>query len=269
MLLKKRGAVDEVIGIGRKVENLQTAVQLGAIDRFVSDPKKAIEEADLVILATPVDSYETQLKIWGRWLRPGTIVSDVGSVKGKLVETLEQLMPDGVYFIGAHPIAGKEKTGAIAGSMDLFQGAKCIVTPTEKSHQPAVDRIKEMWEMAGSNVLLMNPFVHDQILGAVSHLPHIAAFSLMTALDEIGGTLGPDLDLFTYSGSGLRDTTRIAASSPEMWRDICLFNQHNLIAMIETYERHLAHFKRLIQERNSAGLEQEMKQAKQLRSRLN
>ncbi len=268
MLLKKSGMAEEVIGIGRTVQNLETAVRVGAIDRFVSDSLAGVEQADLVILATPVDSYISQLKVWGDRLRPGTIVSDVGSVKGALVERLEQFMPDGIYFIGAHPIAGKEKTGAIAGSLDLFQGAKCIVTPTKRSHPPALERIKEVWEMTGAEVLVMDPYVHDQVLGAVSHLPHIVAYALMTALGEIGAKIGSSPDVFDYAGGGLRDTTRIAASSPEMWRDICMLNKTNLVELIEVYEHHLAQFKRLIQGQETEGLKKEIELAKQLRHRL-
>lgn len=268
MVLKRQALAGSIVGIGRRVENLKTAVELGALDRFVIDAKEGIRDSDLVILATPVDTYERQLKDWAAALRPGTIVSDVGSVKGPLVGRVEDLMPEGVHFVGAHPIAGKEKTGVAAGSPDLFRGARCIVTPTQRSSSPAVRAVRELWETAGSTVISMDPFVHDRVMGAVSHLPHVAAFSLIAALGEIQEQMVPDVDLMTYGGGGLRDTTRVAASSSEMWRDICLWNRDNLIKMVEAYERHLAHFKRLIETSDGPGLEKAMGRAKEIREKV-
>ena len=268
MVLKRQALAGSIVGIGRRVENLKTAVELGALDRFVVDAKECIRDSDLVILATPVDTYERQLKDWATVLRPGTIVSDVGSVKGALVGRVEDLMPGGVHFVGAHPIAGKEKTGVAAGSPELFRGARCIVTPTQRSNSPAVQAIRELWETAGATVISMDPFVHDRVMGAVSHLPHVAAFSLITALGEIQEQMVSDVDLMSYGGGGLRDTTRIAASSSEMWRDICLWNRDNLITMVEAYERHLAHFKRLIETSDGPGLEKAMGRAKEIREKV-
>ncbi len=268
LVLKRQAMADTVVGIGRRIENLTTAVALGAIDRFVLDAEEGIRDSDLVILATPVDSYERHLKAWSASLTPGTIVSDVGSVKGALVEQVERLVPEHVHFVGAHPIAGKEKTGVAASSLDLFRGARCIVTPTRRTQPDALQAIRGMWEAAGATVLSMDPFVHDQVLGAVSHLPHVAAFSLMTALGEIQEGTVPAPNLLRYGGAGLRDTTRIAASSPEMWRDICLWNRDNLVTMIEVYERHLARFKRLLNAGDGASLEQTVERAKHLREQV-
>jgi prephenate dehydrogenase len=145
-------------------ENLKTAVELGAIDRYVADPKEGVRGADLVILATPVDTYDRHLKDWASCLSPGAIVSDVGSVKGLLVEQSEASMPAGVHFVGAHPIAGKEKTGVAAGPDQLFQGARCIVTPTPKTSVQALERVRALWQETGSIVLTMDPHLHDQIL---------------------------------------------------------------------------------------------------------
>ncbi|HKW85649.1 MAG TPA: prephenate dehydrogenase/arogenate dehydrogenase family protein [Nitrospiraceae bacterium] len=271
MVLKRQGLADSVVGIGRRVENLQMAVELGAIDRYVSDAKEGIHGADLVVLATPVDTYERHLKDWATCLEPGAIVSDVGSVKGALVEQAEDLLPERTYFVGAHPIAGREKTGVAAGSADLFRGARCILTPTRNTDRQALQVIRELWEAAGSTVVSMDPFLHDQVLGAVSHLPHVVAFSLMNALIEIQERTVPaaNQDLLAHAGSGLRDTTRIAASSPEMWRDICLWNRENLISVITIYERHLATLKQLIQAGDGPGIEKELERAKQVRERLN
>ena len=269
MILRRKKVADEVIGIGRRVENLKAAVELGAIDRYVSDPKEGVNAADFVVLATPVDTYEQHLRDWAQSLSPGTIVSDVGSVKGLLVERAEALMPSGVHFVGAHPIAGKEKTGVAAGSDTLFQGARCILTPTASTDRSALAAVRALWETAGSIVLDMDPYLHDKILGAVSHLPHIAAFALMNTLAEARDHGIPELDLAGHSGGGLRDTTRIAASSPEMWRDIFLWNRDNLVSFIEAYERRLGELKRLIRAGDGAGIEKKLECAKRERERLN
>ena len=268
MILRRQNMAATVVGIGRRIENLKTAVEMGAIDRYVSDPREGVAAADFVLLATPVDTYERHLTDWASCLKPGTIVSDVGSVKGELVMRTESLMPPGVQFVGAHPIAGKEKTGVAAGSETLFAGARCILTPTAQTDPVALEKVRALWEAAGSIVLDMDPLLHDKILGAVSHLPHVAAFALMTALADVRDHGVPELDLAGHSGGGLRDTTRIAASSPEMWRDIFLWNRENLLQLIETYQRHLGEFKRLIAAGDAAGIEKQLEIAKHEREQL-
>lgn len=269
MILRRKGLADHVVGVGRSLDNLKTAVTVGAIDRYVADPTDGVQGSDLVILATPVDTYERHLKNWAHRLRPGTIVSDVGSVKGTLVERSEAAVPAGVHFVGAHPIAGKEKTGVAAGSDQLFKGARCILTPTKKTDPRALEQIKQMWEATESILLTMDPHLHDQILGAVSHLPHVAAFALMNALAELRDHQIPALDLAGHSGGGLRDTTRIAASSPEMWRDIFLWNRDNVVSFIERYERALEELKQLIKAGDAAGIERALERAKAEREKLN
>lgn len=267
MILKRKRLASEIVGVGRRVENLKTAVELGAIDRYVADSKEGVRGADLVVLATPVDTYDCHLKEWATCLKPGAIVTDVGSVKGELVEQSERMMPADVHFVGAHPIAGKEKTGVAAGSDQLFAGARCILTPTKHTNQRALELVRAMWQETGSIVLTMDPHLHDKILGAVSHLPHAAAFALMNALIDIRAQV-PTLDLAGHSGGGLRDTTRIAASSPEMWRDILLWNRNNVVAFIEAYERSLGELKRLIKSGDAAGIEKTLERAKQAREQI-
>jgi prephenate dehydrogenase len=267
MILKRKGLASQIVGVGRRVENLKTAVEMGAIDRYVADPKEGVQGADLVVLATPVDTYERHLKEWAACLKPGAIVTDVGSVKGELVIRSERMLPAAAHFVGAHPIAGKEKTGVAAGSDQLFAGARCILTPTNQTNRQALEQVRQMWQETGSVVLTMDPHLHDQILGAVSHLPHVAAFALMNALIDIRAQV-PGLDLADHSGGGLRDTTRIAASSPEMWRDIFLWNRDNLVAFIESYERSLGELKRLIRDGDAAGIEKALEQAKQEREKF-
>jgi prephenate dehydrogenase len=269
MIIRRQGLADQVIGVGRRIDNLKSAVALGAIDRYVADPHEAVREAELVVLATPVDTYERHLREWAHYLTPGSIVSDVGSVKGTLVERSEAAMPAGVHFVGAHPIAGKEKTGVAAGSDRLFKGARCILTPTKRTDSTALARVTQLWEEAGSIVLTMDPHVHDQILGAVSHLPHAAAFALINTLADLRDQQVPSLDLAGHSGGGLRDTTRIAASSPEMWRDIFLWNRENVVSYIDRYMKALEELKQLLKAGDAAGIEKSLGRAKGEREKLN
>lgn len=269
LLMRRKGLADHVVGIGRRVENLERAVELGAIDRHVLDAKDGVRGSDLVILATPVDTYGAHLEEWAHCLVPGAIVSDVGSVKGSLVEQSESAMPPGAHFVGAHPIAGKEKTGVAAASAQLFTGARCILTPTGKTDARALEQIRQLWQETGALVLTMDPHLHDQILGAVSHLPHAAAFALMNALADLRDRQLPSLDLARHSGGGLRDTTRIAASSPEMWRDIFLWNRDNIVSFIDGYTRALEELKELIKAGDARGIEQSLERAKGEREKLN
>ncbi len=271
MILKRQGLAGRVVGVGRSLGNLELAVERGAIDTFERDPKAAMPGTELVILATPVESYAGHLKEWGHLLEPGTIVSDVGSVKGPLVGQVESLVPAGVHFVGAHPIAGKESSGVGEGSVDLFTNALCLVTPTENTDPQALRTVQHVWELMGCLVRSIDPFVHDWLLGAVSHLPHVAAFALMNALTDLEQQTGGNNDrcsLLDYAGGGLRDTTRIAASSPEMWRDIFLWNADNLLAMTEALETQLQRFKALLQAKDGPGLEREIAKAREARQRL-
>ena len=268
LILKRHGLADQVVGLGRTIENLELAVTLGAIDRYEQHPEHAIPGSDLVILATPVESYAAHLNQWGKLLDQGTIVSDVGSVKGPLVEQSESRMPSGVDFVGAHPIAGKETSGVGAACVDLYQNAVCLLTPTAKTNSEALTKVQQLWEAAGSTVHCIDPFLHDWILGAVSHLPHVAAFALMNALTDLQKQTKGDADLLSFSGGGLRDTTRIAASSPEMWRDIFLWNRENMLLMIESLERQLQRFKTYIKENDGMGIEHDIAQAREARHRL-
>ncbi len=265
MILKRRGLADRVVGVGRSPDNLKVAAQRGAIDAFEQDSATAVAGAELILLATPVDSYAAHLTAWKRVLKPGAIVSDVGSVKGALVARMEALLPGGVHFVGAHPVAGGETSGAGAAAPDLFAGALCLLTPTPNTDAGALETVRRVWDAAGAVVRVMDPFVHDRILGAVSHLPHVAAFALVNALTDLQAQTAEDGTLLDYAGSGWRDTTRIAASSPEMWRDICLENRDNLLRMIDALERRLQRFRGLIDDRDGAELEREITKARDAR----
>lgn len=268
LVLKEKGLAKTVVGIGRRRENLELAMQMGAIDHFVLEPGDAVSQSDLIVMATPVETYLPQIQHWGKYLSPSTIISDVGSVKGKLVAKIEEQLAPSTCFVGAHPIAGKEKSGVAYADSRLFQGARCVVTPTPRTKAHALKKIVHLWETAGAVVLSMDPMEHDWVLGAVSHLPHVAAFSLMHTLQALQGQTPHAPDLLGFSGGGLRDTTRIAASSPEMWRDICIANHENLIKMVDQYIQQLQDFRELLKNQDGSGLYHAIARAKESREGL-
>jgi prephenate dehydrogenase len=265
LAMKKEGLAGTVIGVDQHPQQLEKAVARGAIDAYTREPAEGVQSADLVILATPVGEFVATIRQIAPRLSSGCVVTDVGSTKGELVHQIESMLPGTVSFVGGHPIAGKEKSGIEAASMDLFKGTRCILTPTAQTSKSAFETIKQLWKEVGSEVVTMKPMDHDRVLAAISHLPHMAAYALVnTALD----LLNQDGDLVSCSGGGFKDFTRIAASSPEMWRDICLLNGENILATLEAYETALGRIKRYIQNRNGEGLYQEFERAKKLREGL-
>ena len=254
MAIRRRGLAQTVVGVGKPEDDLQTAVRLGAIDTAGQTGREAVRDADLVVLALPLSSYEPQLRDWAQALAVDAVVTDVGSVKGALVDMVEALLPNPASFVGGHPIAGREKSGVAAGAPDLFDGARCVLTPTPRTDAAALRKIQRLWEALGSFVSLMDPYEHDRIFGAVSHLPHMVAYTLMQTLRTLQQERGAGDDLLQFGGGSLRDTTRIAASSPELWRDVCLWNRENLLTVIEAYGRHLGALRDLIAARDAGAL---------------
>ena len=261
-LMKAQKLCGEIHGAGRSRETLEQAVKLGVIDHMGRGSAHAVEHADLVVLATPVGTFESIVREIAPHLKNGTILTDVGSVKGGLVRTIEGLLPSGVHFVPGHPIAGREKHGVGAASEDLFRGAKCIITPTEKTDAKALDTVTELWTKAGMNIVIMEPEQHDHIFAAVSHLPHAAAYAMVSTVSEFAAGAA---NYTTFSGAGFRDFTRIAASSPEMWRDVCLLNGKNIVEMIEHYQFSLNRIKRAIKHNDGRTLEAMFRTASDVR----
>ncbi len=259
---RKKGLCLEIAGYGRSAENLEQAKQKGAIDYFSDDPAVVCRDADLVLLATPVGSFRTLVSQISGSLKKGSIVTDAGSVKGDLVHTLEAMMPEGVRYIGAHPIAGSELSGAAAAYDSLFSGARCIVTPTKKSDPEALNSIKDFWLKLGAVVVEMDPESHDRAYAAVSHLPHLVAYTMVNTVADI------DRSFLPMAGQGFRDMTRIAGSSPELWRDICLMNRENLVSMISVFRKNLDQLSGYLAAEDAGGLERELRRARDLRESL-
>ncbi|HKI50885.1 MAG TPA: prephenate dehydrogenase/arogenate dehydrogenase family protein, partial [Geothermobacteraceae bacterium] len=230
LALKQAGVVGEVVGIGRGLANLEKALELGVVDRFTQDPFDGVADADLVFMATPVTSLGPMAEKILPAMKPGAILTDGGSVKGAVIEAIEPLVPDGVQFVPGHPIAGTEKSGAEAAFPTLFQGRRCILTPTASVSAEALEVVRQLWLHAGSEVVVMEADKHDRILAAISHLPHMVAYALVNA---VGSYDRFEENILEYSAGGFRDFTRIASSDPTMWRDIAQTNQEALLEMIE------------------------------------
>lgn len=265
MALRKKGMAGEIVGVGRSISSLELAVKLDVIDKFTTDPASGVMDADLVVIATPVASIAGIVKKIAPYLKEGAIVTDVGSVKGAIVSEAEKLIPSGVHFVGGHPIAGTEESGVSAAFPTLFEKHKCILTPTAKTDKEALNKVKEIWEAAGSDVIIMDAAKHDSILAAVSHLPHVIAYSMVNTVD---GVKDFDESILNYSAGGFRDFTRIASSSPEMWRDICLINKEAVLDMITRFEKSLARLKGYIKDSDGHEIVKEFDKSKKARDSI-
>lgn len=228
LALRRAGCVVRITGVGRSAENLQLAVALGVIDDFSHDVAAAVADADMVLVSVPVSASADVFRAMAQSLPAGAVVTDAGSSKQSVMAAATECLPNPSRFVPAHPIAGTEESGAGAAFAELFDRHWCILTPDERTDADALARVRSMWEATGSRVMQMDAAAHDEHLAAVSHLPHVAAFALVNAVRKSGGD-----DPFRFAAGGFRDFTRIASSSPEMWRDIAMCNRKALIAKLD------------------------------------
>jgi len=263
--LKMRGAVGTVVGCGRSVENLETALARGLIDRYTTDLVEAVAAADLVLLATPVGSLADLLPRIVEHLKPGAVLTDAGSVKGDIVEiTRAALGSHFPQFVPAHPIAGRERSGAEAADTDLFRNHWVVLTPTHDTEPQAVETVRQMWECVEAKVRFMDTRAHDQILGMTSHLPHAVAYALVAQLADLDSSE----DYSSMTAGGFLDITRVASSDPVMWRDIFMHNAQITADLIQDHRAVLKRLEDLIRSNDAAGLEAWFRAAKELRSQL-
>ncbi len=265
IVLKEKGLCDTVVGVGRGTENLRTAERLGIIDSYTTDIAEGVRDSDLVFISVPVLSIAKVVKEAAPHLKKGCIVTDAGSVKGGVVAEVDPLMPEGVFFVGGHPIAGTEHSGASAAFGTLFHGRKCILTPTGDTDPGALRKVKAMWEAAGSEVVVMDPCTHDITVAAISHLPHVVAYTPVNTVADIEEM---NHDVLAYSAGGFKDFTRIASSSPEMWRDICVVNKYALLEVIEDFQNRLGRIREHIEKEDLDEIQREFERAKKVRDSL-
>ncbi|HEY5975376.1 MAG TPA: prephenate dehydrogenase/arogenate dehydrogenase family protein [Geobacteraceae bacterium] len=264
-ILRDKGEVGEIVGIGRGTTNLMRAVELGVIDRYCHDVVDGVAGADLVFLATPVCTIADIVSRIAPALAPGAIVTDGGSVKAEIVNLCEPLMPAGTFFVGGHPIAGTEKSGVEASFASLYQGRRCIITPTSATDPAAVAKVVRMWELAGSDVVLMDVLKHDRVVAAISHLPHMVAYSLVNAVGEYDRC---DENILKYSAGGFRDFTRIASSDPVMWRDIALMNRTSILEMMDLFSSYLDELRQLVDTEDGHGLAEFFARSREFRESI-
>lgn len=261
LALRKANAVGEVVGFGRSTATLQQAYQLGLIDRIGTDLSE-LGEADLVLLATPVGQMAELMARIVPHLGKHTLVTDGGSTKSDVVAAARANLGNKIsQFIPAHPIAGAEKTGPDAALADLYQGKKVVLTPLPENSAESVARVRKAWELCGAVVSELTPQQHDEVFAAVSHLPHLLSFALV---HDLAQRENRDL-LLSFAASGFRDFTRIAASSPEMWRDICMANRDALLDELGLYIEELGMLHEALAEADADKLEEVFSLSSQVR----
>lgn len=262
LALKRQSAVAEVVGIGRRRETLEQAVRLGLIDRIARDVADAVSGTDLILLAAPVAQTGALLDAIAPHLHPGTVVTDAGSTKSDVVSAARAALGEKIeQFVPGHPIAGREQNGPEAALSDLYVGKKVILTPLPENLPELVERVASAWTQCGALIHRLTSHEHDAVFAAVSHLPHLLAYALV---DDIAARPNAQR-LFDYAASGFRDFTRIAGSSPEMWRDIALANRPSLLAELDAYLTQVTQMRDLLDKSDGAALEALFGRAQQAR----
>jgi cyclohexadieny/prephenate dehydrogenase len=243
-VVRRDGLADHIAISSRSAATLQRAEALGLGDSYAVDGAQAVRDADLVVVSVPVGASGAVAQAIAGALKPGAILTDVGSTKGSVLAQMAPYVPAGVHFIPGHPIAGTEHSGPDAGFADLFEGRWCILTPPPGSDPDAVARLTQFWERCGSKVDTMDPTHHDMVLAIVSHLPHIIAYNIVGTADDLEAVTKSEV--IKYSASGFRDFTRLAASDPTMWRDVCLHNKDAILEMLARFSEDLSSLQRAI-----------------------
>jgi prephenate dehydrogenase len=262
LALRERGLVSRVEGFVRRAASVEECERLGAVDRATLDLAAAVTDADLVVLCTPLAQMHGLAAQMLPALKKDALVTDVGSVKGAVVRDLEPLLAGaGAQFVGSHPMAGAEKTGVAHARGDLFQDAVCAVTPTRKTPAEAVRRVRELWRAVGARTLRLAPELHDELVSRSSHLPHVVAAELANYV------LSPahSKEQAALCGNGFRDTTRIASSSTEMWRDIALANRHHLSRVLGVFIEDLQEFRHALDTPDAGAIAEFFEKARQRR----
>lgn len=262
LALKRAGAVGQVVGMGRSGASLDEALRLGVIDRAAANIRDAVQDVDVVLVATPVGQMPDLFRALREVLPAAAVVTDAGSTKQDVVAAARAGLGDRIaQFVPAHPIAGRELSGVSAAEALLYERRQVVMTPVPENRPDDVARIATLWRACGAVVSNMTPERHDAVFAAVSHLPHMLAYALV---NDIAGRADAE-ELFRFAAGGFRDFTRIASSSPEMWRDIARSNREAILREIDAYGGRLAHLRGLIASGDGAALEQLMTDARDRR----
>lgn len=259
LALRERGLADKVVGIGRRQTSLRTARRVGAVTNTTIDIAKGVEDAELIVVCSPVGLIVEHVRQAAASAPAGTLITDAGSAKRVIVEALDGCLPRDCRFLGSHPLAGSEKSGAAHARADLFEGRVAILTPTRNTHGQDFDALEDFWSSLGSVVIQMSPEEHDVALAMSSHLPHAVASALAATLPE---------KYFRLAGSGFADTTRLAAGDGPLWQQIFSQNRQNVLAALGEFEKHLAALRTAIEQNDAPAMERLLAAAKKNRDAL-
>ena len=266
-IARERGDIaTEIVVNARTQASLDRVMELGIADRVELDPARAVEGADCVMLCAPVGAFAGLAAAIAPALAGGTILTDVGSTKQSVIRDVGPLVPDGVHFVPAHPVAGTEHSGPDAGFSTLFTGRWALVTPLPDADEAAVVKVEELWRRCGSMVERMEPAHHDRVLAIVSHLPHLLAFTICGTADDLESESRQEV--LNFAASGFRDFTRIAASDPVMWRDIFLNNRDALLEMLARFTEDAQAMARAVRWGDTAYIEDKVERGRKIRRSL-
>ena len=261
--IKKHNLSTKIVSSNRSDSINKKVIELKIVDDSNSDTKKMAEESDLIIIATPLSSYEDIILKIKDSLKNGSILTDVGSVKENVISLVEKNIPKNVSWISSHPIAGTEESGPEAGFSELFHNRWCILTPSKKANDKDIKLLETFWKKMGSKVDIMNAKQHDYILSITSHIPHLIAYNIVNTSLDIQDE--KDSTIVKYSAGGLRDFTRIAASNPIMWRDVFIQNKKNTSKMVDKFIENLEDLKKAIESEDGQKLEEIFTKTKKIR----
>jgi len=261
--IKKNNLAEKIVSSNRSDAVNKKVIELKIVDDSSPDTKKMVDGSDLVVIATPLSSYEDVISKIKNSLKDGVILTDVGSVKENIINLIEKNIPESISWIPSHPIAGTEESGPEAGFSELFQNRWCILTPSKKAKEKDVKLLETFWKKIGSKVDIMDAKQHDYILSITSHIPHLIAYNIVHTSINIQDE--KESSIVKYSAGGLRDFTRIAASNPIMWRDIFIQNKKNTSKMIDQFIKNLEDLKKAIENEDGKKLEQIFTKTKKIR----
>lgn len=262
LAMKRAGLVQQVVGVGRSLDNLNRAIELGVIDAASQDPAQAVAGADLVMVATPVGQMGRVFDAIAPVLPAQAIVTDAGSTKGDVAQLMRAHLPEHLaYCVPAHPIAGSDRSGAAAAQYGLFEQRRVVLTPLDATLPEAAEAVGQWWQASGARVFSMRADEHDAVFASVSHLPHLLAFAYV----EMVANKTDAARCFDFAATGFKDFTRIAGSHPEMWRDISLANRDALLADLRAYQAGLAQLTQWVEAGDGAALEQMFQHAREAR----
>ena len=262
-VLRRDSPGTAIVACARRDETLDAVRRLGIADEATDDPAAAVAGADLVVLATPLSAYAEVAQRIAPALKPGAILTDVGSVKEAVIREIGPLLPPGVHFVPGHPVAGTEHSGPEAGFAELFRDRWCILTPPPDTAPEAVAAVTALWELAGMRVVTMAADHHDKVLAVTSHLPHLIAYTIVSTATDLEDDLKSEV--IAFSAGGFRDFTRIAASDPVMWRDIFLRNREAVLEMLQRFNEDLTTLQRAIRWGEADTLEEHFTRTRAIR----